>query len=238
MHQARLLEALPSIQAAHPRARWLFLTLTVRNCSVLELGATLTAMNAGWNRLRLRPEFKPVTGWIRSTEVTKGADGSAHPHFHALLMVPPGMLSGRAYVPHARWMALWRECARLDYDPVINIKAVKPKRGRPPESALRDAVSETLKYSVKPGDMTDEDDPEWFLELTRQTHKRRFLAAGGALKDVLKRIETEDDLIHADDDAAEGEDDGARLAFAWRSESKRYRRAPDRDRIEIDKGPD
>ena len=29
-------------------------------------------------------------------------------------------------------------------------------------------------------------DPEWFLELTRQTHKRRFVATGGALKDVLK----------------------------------------------------
>ncbi|MDI5349339.1 protein rep [Salmonella enterica subsp. enterica serovar Kentucky] len=27
-------------------------------------------------------------------------------------------------------------------------------------------------------------DPEWFLELTRQTHKRRFVATGGALKDV------------------------------------------------------
>jgi len=229
MHQARFLEALPKIQADHPGARWLFLTLTVRNCSILELGETLTAMNAAWHRLVKRGDFSPVQGWIRSTEVTRGADGSAHPHFHALLMVPPAMLSGRAYVPHARWVSLWRACARLDYDPVVNIKAVKPKKGRPEESALRDAVSETLKYSVKPADMTA--DPEWFLKLTRQTHKRRFLAAGGALKDVLKRIETEDDLIHADDDAqGEAEDDGARLAFAWRSESGRYRRAPDRDK--------
>ncbi|MDI5829544.1 hypothetical protein MJN51_34485, partial [Salmonella enterica subsp. enterica serovar Kentucky] len=35
-------------------------------------------------------------------------------------------------------------------------------------------------------------DPEWFLELTRQTHKRRFVATGGALKDVLK-LEQETD---------------------------------------------
>ncbi|MFK5551356.1 hypothetical protein ACI3SR_28825, partial [Klebsiella pneumoniae] len=29
-------------------------------------------------------------------------------------------------------------------------------------------------------------DEKLFLELTRQTHKRRFVATGGALKDVLK----------------------------------------------------
>ena len=229
MHQARFLESLPKIQADYPSARWLFLTLTVRNCSIVDLGETLTAMNAAWHRLVKRGEFGSVRGWIRSTEVTRGADGSAHPHFHALLMVPPAMLSGRSYVPHARWVSLWRACTRLDYDPVVRIQAVKPKRGRPEESALRDAAAETLKYSVKPSDMTD--DAGWFLELTRQTHKRRFLAAGGALKDVLKRIETEDDLIHADDDAqGDAGDDGARLAFTWRAPDKRYRRAPDRDR--------
>lgn len=228
MHQARFLEALPKIQADHPGARWLFLTLTVRNCSIQELGETLTAMNAAWHRLVKRGEFSPVQGWIRSTEVTRGADGSAHPHFHCLLMVRPSWFT-RHYVKHERWVSLWRACARLDYDPVVRIQSVKPKRGRPEESALRDAAAETLKYSVKPSDMTD--DAGWFLELTRQTHKRRFLAAGGALKDVLKRIETEDDLIHADDDAqGDAGDDGARLAFAWRSEQRRYRRAPDRDR--------
>ncbi|MDI5424891.1 ROK family protein, partial [Salmonella enterica subsp. enterica serovar Kentucky] len=39
-----------------------------------------------------------VQGWIRTTEVTRGRDGSAHPHFHTLMMVPPSMLSGRDYV--------------------------------------------------------------------------------------------------------------------------------------------
>ena len=45
---------------------------------------------------------------------------------------------------------------------------------------MRGAVAETLKYSTKPADMVA--DPEWFLELTRQTHKRRFVATGGALR--------------------------------------------------------
>ncbi|MDI5349395.1 protein rep, partial [Salmonella enterica subsp. enterica serovar Kentucky] len=42
-------------------------------------------------------------------------------------------------------------------------------------------------------------DPEWFLELTRQTHKRRFVATGGALKDVLKlEQETDQDMVIGD----------------------------------------
>ncbi|OOJ78322.1 replication protein, partial [Escherichia coli] len=63
---------------------------------------------------------------------------------------------------------------------------------------VRGAVAETLKYSTKPADMVA--DPEWFLELTRQTHKRRFVATGGALKDVLKLDqETDADMVIGDD---------------------------------------
>ncbi|MDI5568725.1 protein rep, partial [Salmonella enterica subsp. enterica serovar Kentucky] len=44
-------------------------------------------------RMKDRKEFKPVQGWIRTTEVTRGRDGSAHPHFHTLMMVPPSMFT-------------------------------------------------------------------------------------------------------------------------------------------------
>lgn len=235
MWQARFYQSLPKIVQEQPKARWLFLTLTVRNCAIEELAATLKAMNEGWNRLRLRREFGPVLGWVRTTEVTRGRDGSAHPHFHALLMVPPSMLAGANYVKHARWVELWRDCMRLDYSPVVDVRAVKDRALEAGQTAtdaraaaLQRAVAETLKYSVKPGDMTA--DAEWFLELTRQTHKRRFVATGGALKDVLRvDDETDDDMVMADGQA-EGLDDGSRLAFNWREAERRYRRAPKGDK--------
>lgn len=49
MWQARFYQSLPKIVTEHPAARWLFLTLTVRNCSIDALGETLTAMNAGFS---------------------------------------------------------------------------------------------------------------------------------------------------------------------------------------------
>ena len=81
MWQARFYQSLPKLVTEHPKARWLFLTLTVRNCPITELGETLTAMNAAWQRLKDRKEFRPVLGWVRTTEVTRGKDGSARPAF-------------------------------------------------------------------------------------------------------------------------------------------------------------
>lgn len=235
MWQARFYQSLPKIIQEQPKARWLFLTLTVRNCSIGELSETLTAMNAGWKRLIERREFRPVLGWVRTTEVTRGQDGSAHPHFHALIMVPPSWFRGQTYVKQSRWVELWADCMRLDYVPVVDVRAVKaisPEAGQTSldvmGQALQRAIAETLKYSVKPSDMTA--DADWFLELTRQTHKRRFVATGGALKNVLRvDEETDADFVMADGQA-EGEDDGSRLAFNWREAERRYRRAPKGDK--------
>lgn len=237
MWQARFYQSLPRIVADYPDARWMFLTLTVRNCAIGELGEMLNRMNAAFQRMKVRKDFLAVQGWIRTTEVTRGSDGSAHPHFHTLMMVPPGMLNGKSYVKHERWVELWRECLRVDYDPNVDVRAVKPRKPKDGESLacataelVRGAVAETLKYSTKPADMVA--DPEWFLELTRQTHKRRFVATGGVLKDVFQlERETNEDLIMADG-MAEGADDGSRLAFSWRTEAKKYRRDRAMDKSE------
>ncbi len=237
MWQARFFQSLPQIVADFPDSRWMFLTLTVRNCEIYDLGNMLTAMNTAFQRMKVRKEFKSVQGWIRTTEVTRGRDGSAHPHFHTLMMVPSSMLSGDGYVKHGRWVELWRDCLRVDYDPNVDVRAVKPRKSKGGESLacataelVRGAVAETLKYSTKPADMVA--DPEWFLELTRQTHKRRFVATGGALKDVLcLERESDEDLTLADD-ATDGNDDGKRLAFTWDPVPRNYRRTPEKDRSE------
>lgn len=232
MWQARFYQALPKIVADYPSSRWLFLTLTVRNCEIGELGETLTAMNAAFKRMEKRKELLPVQGWIRATEVTRGKDGSAHPHFHCLLMVPPSWFT-RDYVKQARWVELWRDCLRVNYEPNVDIRTVKTKTGEVVVNVaeqLQSAVAETLKYSTKPADMLA--DPDWFLELTRQLHKRRFISTGGALKNVLQLDrETNEDLV-VGDDVGDGTDDGKRTAFVWDSVKGRYKRAPEKDRFD------
>lgn len=228
MWQAKFMQALPRITEEFPKARWLFLTLTVRNCEISDLSDELQLMNKAWNKFIKRKDLKPVKGWIRTTEVTKGEDRSAHPHFHVLMMVPPSWFTHN-YVKQSRFVELWRESLQANYDPSVDVRVVKPKKGKdktlaPATSAelLQGAVSETLKYSTKAGDMMG--DAQWFLELTRQTKKKRFLATGGALKDILKvDQETNEDLIHAEDGEDIGPDNESELIrFHWDKPRKEY----------------
>lgn len=222
--RAQFFSILPTILEEHPTSRFLFLTLTVRNCDPLNLRETLAHMNKAWNKFVGYSKF-PAYGWLRSTEVTKGKDGLAHPHFHALLMVGSSYFKHPSdYLKHDDWRLLWQKAARLDYEPMVNIKVVKPKLSAVgDDQGMFAAICETIKYSVKPADIVD--DPDWLLMLTHELHKTRAVATGGILKEYLKELGQEsddDDLINvgeADEDVGE---EVAKLFFNWKSDVKRY----------------
>lgn len=222
MWQARFYQALPQLVISYPKARWLFLTLTVRNCDIADLSETLKSMNVAWKRFIDRQELSSISGWLRTTEVTRGKDRSAHPHFHVLLMVSPSWFS-HGYIKKSRWVELWKDSLRVNYSPSVDIRTVKPKdEAHSSLDLLRGAVAETLKYSVKPTDMTS--DPAWFLELTRQTHKKRFMASGGVLKDILKEDqETDSDLILAGSSTVDGSEFEL-VTFDWQVQARKYKR--------------
>jgi plasmid rolling circle replication initiator protein Rep len=118
MWKARAYKVLPQIVEKYPTHRWLFLTLTQKNVPIGELRDTLTEMNRSFRKMVDYSRF-PSVGWLRSTEVTRGRDGNAHPHFHCLLMVPASYFSGRGYLKQADWVEMWRKARQLDYNPVL-----------------------------------------------------------------------------------------------------------------------
>lgn len=212
MWKAKAYQILPKIVSKYPTHRWLFMTLTQKNVPITDLRETLKQMNKGFERMVKRKMF-PAVGWLRSMEVTRGRDGNAHPHFHCLLMVPASYF-GQGYVKQHEWTALWRDCMRLNYNPVMDIQAVR--KGSTPS----DLIPELLKYCTKESDMVV--DREWFLELTSQLHKMRAIATGGVLKEYLRELEDEpEDLIGEGNDEL-GEDYG-RLLFGWKRQDKKYK---------------
>ena len=176
-------------------------------------------MNQSWHRFVKLREFRQVLGWVRTTEVTRGVHSTAHPHFHCLLMVPASYFK-KSYVTQSRWVQLWRQAARLDYDPVVDVRIVK-SRGA---DGIAGAVAEALKYAVKPSDMLG--DASWFLELTRQVRRTRAVASGGVLMHALRDERSEADLLTPDPDAppVEAADDLPPLVFSWRDTARRYQR--------------
>lgn len=223
---ARFHKALPKVMEQQPNAEWVFLTLTARNCAVDGLRDEIKGMNEAWHRLVKRKEFTAVAGWIRTLEITRGDDGSAHPHFHVLLLVRPSYW-GKDYVKHEGWREAWKAAMRLDYLPQVRVQKVRAKKADverlgSKRGALAAGAVEALKYTVKPSDMLA--DREWFLEVVRQTFRVRAVAAGGLLKDAIRdQDETQQDLLLGDEEKPP-EPEAPVLHFDYAPSVQRYRR--------------
>lgn len=220
--KARMFQSLPKIKQQYPAGRWLFLTLTIKNCKIEDLREEIKTINNAWHKMiRRKIITDKVLGFVKSVEVTRGQDGSAHPHMHALLFVKSTYFNSNYYLTQEAWTELWQSCLKVNYKPVVNIKAVKAGKN------IDKAVAETLKYSVKETDMTA--DPEWFIEFTKQTFKTRAISSGGVLKEIITEVSTEE-MINTENEEKEliDEDTGEILEQKkfnayWFQNSLKYR---------------
>jgi plasmid rolling circle replication initiator protein Rep len=182
MWKARLGKALPLIERDYSKVRWLHLTLTIRNCPITDLRDTLKLMNSAWQRLSQLKKF-PAIGFFKSLEVTRGEDGSAHPHFHILMMVMPNYFGGN-YIKQDKWVEMWRKALRVEYDPGAHIQAIKVTDNN---DSILEVIKEVAKYTVKGNDLIV--DADWLSEYTKQVHKTRAISLGGVLKLYLSDAE-------------------------------------------------
>ena len=216
MYKARAFKALPKVLADYPKARYLFLTLTLKNCPVHELRNSILHLNSSFRRLAKLKHF-PALGYLKTVEVTRGRRGDAHPHLHILMMVKPSYFS-YGYIKKKEWCAWWKRAAKVDYVPVIDVQAIKA------DDSPLGLLAEVVKYQTKPNDLIFSD-RAWFLEYTRQVHRTNAFALGGVFRDYFKELEkkeTTEEMIGGNDDGQDGCDEGE-LFFNWRRVEKKYR---------------
>lgn len=222
------------------RPRWLLLTLTVRNVPGDQLAQTIDLLHGSLSKLTRRKIWAPIRGWLRATEVTYNAKADTyHPHMHILLMVPPSYFGGKGgYVSQKRWRAAWQDVLGVDYDPQVDVRAIKdldgqPLKDLPPDlyqKAMGKAIAEVAKYAAKPTDYLDPSDLETSAKvvgvLDLMLHKRRMVAWGGELKDIAARLQLDDletgDLINVDDRPDDDPGTGVYLTYTWRRGASDY----------------
>lgn len=215
VYKARAYRVLPQIVADYPSARYLFLTLTVKNCRIEDLRETLRWMNQSFARMTKLKAW-PALGYLRTTEVTRGRDGfSAHPHFHLLMMVKASYF-GRNYIRQDEWVEIWQKALKVDYKPIVDVQALKFK------SSPVALLAEIVKYQVKPNDLVLSN-RDWFLELTRQLHYTKAVVFGGVFKDYFRELEKEVTIEEVIGNDGENEVDEGHLYFGWRRQERRYR---------------
>ena len=223
---AKMFQAMPAVTAAYPTHRWMFLTLTVKNCAIADLRSKLADMNRAFERLTKLRSW-PAIGWVKSVEVTRSETGEAHPHLHVLMLVPPGYFTGKGYIKQETWREAWKKCLRSDYLPVVNVKSIRAKNApsdaqkEGTDSAIARAICETLKYAVKEADLVA--DADWLNQLTTQLHKTKAVSIGGILKGYMKDEREDDDLIHLDENGitVDAEEDPS-IWFGWREAISHY----------------
>lgn len=173
--RSKIYKAVSKIAVDYPTHRYLFVALTVKNCPITQLRETLIWTKKSWQRFSQLKAF-PAIGWICSTEVTKGIDGSAHPRLYCLLLVRSGYFS-RSYITKSEWVEMWRQSLRVDYNPVVEVKKITNNQHIP----------ELLEPRLHCLTLTE--DSEWLDEYVRQVRYLESIRGGGILNDYLNGLE-------------------------------------------------
>jgi hypothetical protein len=183
---ALLNEIIAQVKGTHKKCVFLFMTTTIPNFDIVELGGKYKWYSAGNTRFIKTVLFEPVLGWYRTTEITKGKErdvtgkylkNRVHLHYHWLLVVDKKYFKRENYITQEEWLDGCRKSYRNP-----NIKVLDIRRIQNIEEGLR----ELCKYVVKPTDFSD--DPEYIQKLDTFLHKKRFIAKGGIIKELSAKI--------------------------------------------------
>lgn len=201
--------------------RFLFLTLTVKNCSADDLPATVGALYEGWRFMYNKSSVfrKVVCGTFRTVEVTRNKEtGEFHPHLHVILAVRPSYFT-RGYISQARWAELWRSCCDLGYNPIVDIRTIKSD-----SKGISGAVAEVSKYAVKDGDYLSgckDDRLACVSAFLSALTGRRLVGFTGCFSKVRKQLKLDDvergDLVNVDGDVLREDVAFLIVRYAWRS---------------------
>lgn len=194
----------------YPKAKFLFLTLTVKNCTGTELKSTLKKLTGAFHKLsKYKKVTKNLLGYVRSTEITVNEkDGTYHPHIHVLLMVKSTYFKDHDnYITQNEWTELWKRASKLDYTPMVSLKQIYDNKGK---GALNSAALEVAKYQLKSKDYLNDDvDDEINLrhlkDLEEALAGTRQYGYGGVLKEIASRLKLpdENDLVHIESEEDE-----------------------------------
>lgn len=184
-------------QQNNNQARYLFITLTQKNCSGSELVQEINKINKSFSLLvdktkRVQPatKFKKMLlGYIKSTEVTYNPKTKTyHPHLHCIFAVQGEYFNKENYINKNSWRAIWADLLKVDYLPQVNVQAIKPAR-------QQKAVAELAKYPAKVSsilNLPQMQAVQVVMDLTTLCYKRRFVAFGGIFKKTKALLKMQD----------------------------------------------
>ena len=137
----------------HPEMEFVFLTLTIPNVSLENLGQTIDHLFKSWSKLtKRRGVHKIMQGYLRALEITYNhKTDTYHPHFHVLIAVKKSYFQGKYYIKRDKWLELWQEATNQPEITQVDIRKIKSSNsnGELDDDDLAKACAEIAKYSTK-----------------------------------------------------------------------------------------
>lgn len=225
----QLMQILDEAHKQRKTGRFLFLTLTAENASGENLKQEIRKMGrAVYKLFQYKKPAKNLLGYVRSTEITINKNGTYHQHMHVLLFVKPTYFKDSAnYINQAGWSKLWQRAMKLDYQPIVNVEAVRSNKAKGKNSLIASA-QETAKYQVKSKDILTNDqehDLQVVENLERGLAGSRQISYGGLFKEIRKQLQLEDvddHLINVDDDKVKIDEVVREVVAKWDYQRKNY----------------
>lgn len=212
---------------------YIFLTLTLKNCSADELENTINLLNKSFNRMNdnNKKVKKICKGYFKAVEVTYNKnENNYHPHIHCIMVVEKNYFKSKDYIKKTEWEIIWQKYLQVDYLPMVDVRKVKTAN-------YKKAVAEVSKYTVKSKDilLRDEDGKinekltdKNILTLHFALKGKRLVSFGGIMKQLHKNLNLEDlnnddiDLVNTDFEDNDELVNYIILKFRWSVGYKNY----------------
>lgn len=220
---------------------YIFLTLTVKNCTGDELKDTIDVLMNGFNSMTKRKIYKnSIKGHFRALEITHNININSssfdtyHPHFHCILAVNKSYFTDtKSYISQKDWTSLWKDVLKVDYTPIVDIRRFEDRKGK----GIFKSIAEVAKYTVKDNDYIVRDELGEVIEkltddavliLDHALANRRLIAYGGELKEIHKLLNLDDcedgDLVNTDNEELRDDLEYIIERYSWNIGYKQYLR--------------
>lgn len=217
--------------------KFLFVTLTIKNCVAEDLPATCDLLYSAYNRLMDRKRMSFVKGAFRALEITVNRSKDIityHPHLHCIFAIKEDYFHSSDYLSQIALCTLWGDCLGVSYTPICDIRVCRDKSltkgGKAIFKSISSAVAEVAKYAVKSTDYlngSDEQNKEVVKALLSALRNRKMFAFTGVFRTVRQSLKLDEaeggDLVHIE---AENQVNSAaliaKLYFSWNNKHKSY----------------
>lgn len=208
-----------------PKTRFIFLTLTIRNCKKENLVDSINLLNNAFTTLIKPPRRKaPIIlkkfvdnsylGYYKALEITYSRmNKDYHPHLHCIIAVKPNYF-GYYYISYAKWQECWKFALNenskeeIDYYPEIDIKAIKTNFSN--DKLQHKTIAEVAKYPLKSVSILKIKNKAEAISVLdtfiKVLYNRKFISMGGAFYRIQRQLSKEDiegdntDLVHIGND--------------------------------------